>query len=250
MGFHKLMLLRQKHIQIMKRTTTTLLALAATAGIASASTVFEMTFSETSNGSVGDGYGSLDSSGNDNHGWLGNVSGGSGHAIVDNGTGGKAFNSTAGTNGYIFLRDGQARAQWGNVPTPSPYFSLDGNGSFTLELVVNWNNLGSARNGLFNGNGDDGLFWVRENGGSLQYVFGVENVNDAREFGSAIDVSTEKADGLYHSLAFVYDGANTQLLTYVDGVLAHTNNDTSIGNLYNAQTTSDFFATQARTLKV
>lgn len=215
----------------MKKTINTLIALAATGGIASAATVFEMTFSETTNGAVGDAYGFLDSSGNDNHGWLGNVGSGS-YAIVSNGTGGHALSNSASSSGYIFLRDNWSRPQW-TGSTPTPYFTLDGNADFTLEMIVNWNNLGTTRNGLFNGNGDDGLFWVRENGGNLQYVFGVENTNDVREFGSTVDVSAEKADGKYHALAFAYDSTNGELRTYVDGVLKQTNTDTSIGTLGN-----------------
>ena len=94
----------------MKQTTSILLALTATASFASAATVFEMDFSEATNGAVSDAYGFLDSSGNDNHGWLGGLSGGS-HAIVDNGAGGHALSNSAGSGGYIFLRDGQARPQ-------------------------------------------------------------------------------------------------------------------------------------------
>jgi len=116
-------------------------------------------------------------------------------------------------------------------------FTLDGTGDFTVEAIINWNGTTTVNNGLFGQigtlNGGNQL-WIRENGGSIQYAVGIEGTQDANYFGTDIDVSAAKADGAYHSFAFIYDSTAGEIRTYLDGVLLHTNTDADIGTLSTA----------------
>ncbi|MGB0775493.1 MAG: LamG domain-containing protein [Akkermansiaceae bacterium] len=217
----------------MKKTTNTLLALAATAGMSHAATVLEVNFSNLTQGvNVTDGDRIQDTSGNGYHGFFGQTAG-AGSAVVATPTG-TGINNAAGTgDGYVFIRDGLngIPGAWdGPTTTVSPYFELDGSatGSFTLEAVLNWNNTSQTRNGIMGQTGGDQI-WIREDGGNLQYAIGAGDAVSA--FGSTIDISSAKGDGNYHSIALVYDGPNGEVRTYVDGALVHTNTDADIGTL-------------------
>lgn len=182
---------------------------------------------------IDDGDKVQDVSGNGYHGFWGQT--GSNVPIIAT-PGGTGINNTTST-GKVFLRDGLTGIpnDWdGGTTTVAPYFTLDGgtggSGSFTLEAVLNWNSTSSNRNGIM-GQTAGNQVWVRESGGYLQYAFGQEGVKDANLFSNTIDITTEKADGLWHHVGIVYDGTVGEIRTYIDYQLAHTNTDSDIGDL-------------------
>ena len=183
-----------------------------------------------SDGNVDDGERIQDVSGNGYHGFWGGTTSNTPVISTPNGQG----IDTSGSNyGKVFLRDGLTGIPdaWdGGTTTTTPYFTLNGNASFTLEAVVNWNYTTQARNGLMGQTGGSQV-WIRESDGYLNYAFGVENTLDANLFSNTIDISAAKADGQWHGIAVVYDGTAGEIRTYLDGSLLHTNTDADIGSL-------------------
>jgi hypothetical protein len=202
--------------------------------ISQASTVLDVTFSHlTVGGTIGDGDRIEDVSGNGYHGFWGDASGSYSVVATPNGVG---IDTTTSARGHVFHRDGLTGipSGWdGPTTTVSPYFTLDAGstGSFTFEAVVNWNNTTSTRNGLMGQTGAGSQAWLREDGGYIQYAFGVEAGANANLFSNTIDISTAKSDEEWHGIAVVYDGPAGEIRTYLDGSLLHTNTDSDIGSL-------------------
>lgn len=217
----------------MKKTTITLLALTATAGLSQSATVLEVDFANLTQGiNVTDGDRIQDISGNGYHGFFGQA-GGTGSAVVATPTGTGINNAAGAGDGYVFIRDGLTGipGSWdGPTTTVSPYFELDGSatGTFTFEAVLNWNNTDQSRNGIMGQIGGDQI-WIREDNGNLQYAIGAGDAVNA--FGSTIDITSARGDGEFHGVALVYDGPAGEVRTYVDGALVHTNTDADIGTL-------------------
>lgn len=193
--------------------------------------VIDMDFEYLSVGNtISDGVRLQDVSGNGYHGFWGHTLGDTSIIATPNGTG---IDNTTGSNpGYIYLRDGLTGIpeEWdGPTTTVSPYFSLNGGGSFTLEAVVKWDtDTVTTRNGIMGQTGGDQI-WVREDGGNLHYAIGASDA--VNRFDGSIDISAEKADGEFHSITLVYDGPAGEVRTYVDGVLKDINDDVDIGTL-------------------
>lgn len=207
-----------------------MLAIAATAGIASAATVVEMDFNYLNNGdTIADGTRLQDVSGNGYHGFWGGTGGNTSIVSTVSGTG---IDNSTGTNpGHVFLRDGMTGVPdaWdGPTTTVSPYFTLNGSGSFTYEAIINWNNTSDSSAGIMGGTSAGGA-WMRERNGEIHYAFGAGDA--VNRFDGTIDVSAAKADGNFHHLALVYDGTAGEVRFYLDSTLLDTNTDADIGTL-------------------
>lgn len=196
-----------------------------------AGTVLEMDFEYlTAGDTIADGTRLQDISGNGYHGFWGHTAGDTTIVATTNGVG---IDNTTPTNpGYIYVRDGLTGIpeEWdGPTTTVSPYFTLDGAGSWTMEAVVKWDTATvTVRNGIMGQTGGNQI-WIREDSGNLHYAIGTSDA--VNRFDGTINVSAEKADGKFHSIALVYDGPAGEVRTYVDGVLKDTNTDVDIGTL-------------------
>ncbi len=200
--------------------------------------IADVNFSHFANGStISDASRIRDYSGNNHHGFWGDAAGS--YTITNTPNGGIGVDSTTTTRGYVFLRDNLSMNEdWWIGTTPSPFFVLNGTNSYTFEAVVNWNHATSAVNGLMGQTGSSQV-WIRENGGYLEYVFD-DGPNRTQSTGS-IDISTAKADGQFHALAVVYDAANAEIRTYLDGIAINTNANALVGAMGNMTSgTADF----------
>lgn len=215
-----------------KRTLLGLTALVMSAVcISQAGIVLDYDFEYlTAGDTISDGTRLQDVSGNGYHGFWGHTAGDTSIVATPNGTG---IDNTTGSNpGYIYVRDGMTgvpEAWDGGTTTQSPYFTLNSTNSFTFEAVLKWDTASvTTRNGIMGQTGGNQI-WMREDSGNLHYAIGASDA--VNRFGSEIDISAEKADGEFHGLALVYDGAAGEVRTYVDGVLKDTNTDADIGTL-------------------
>ncbi|QDU56032.1 LamG-like jellyroll fold domain-containing protein [Aeoliella mucimassa] len=127
---------------------------------------------------IGDGSRIQDLSGNRYHGfWGGGASDANNTPIELAYAGSTTVINNEDANGFVILRDGlgdggsEAPNAWfGEEATPSPYFTLGANTSYTFEAVLNWNGDDRGRDGIMGQTGG-AEWWIREDSGNIEYVF-------------------------------------------------------------------------------
>ncbi len=198
--------------------------------------VLEMSFEHLAgdaDGLTADGQLCVDSSGNGYHGFY---AGGSGAAVVPGAADAATALDTSDNNIFVILRDDRIYTGHGEpgiddpVTTPTPYFTLQADQSYTFEAVLKWDPTSpDSRHGIFGQTGGN-EFWLAENNGSLIWA-AVSNGVNANNFGSACDISSLEADGQWHHLALVLDRTAGQIRVYADYHLIYTDMNPNIGLL-------------------
>ncbi|QDU90487.1 hypothetical protein Pla175_38920 [Pirellulimonas nuda] len=110
------------------------------------------------------------------------------------------------TAGYVILRDDLADTDpanpwWGVGNTPTPYFTLDADKSYTFEAVLNWNGNNQATDGIMGQTGGS-EWWIRENNGFVEYVFD-DGPNRNQNTGT-IDISSLVDNSDWHHLGITF----------------------------------------------
>jgi autotransporter-associated beta strand protein len=174
-----------------------------------------------------------DKSGTNQHGFWGGGTGANDTPIIATPLGTGVDSRTK--DALVILRDALTvnQADW-NPPfagtTPSPYFKLDADKSYTFEMVLNW---------MGNSNGNDGLmgqiesqtagdteWWIRENSGTLQFLMddseGTTNVVVSKDISGLINNEN------WHHVAIVLDRVADEVRIYFDYELIHTDTNPNI----------------------
>jgi len=213
----------------------------------SAATIVDMDFGNLGDligdpGGLDDGTRIQDISGNGYHGFWGATPG---DIPVIAGPDGGPVIDTRASSGKVFLRDGlTVDPLWdGGSPTTSPYFTLEGNQSYTFEAIVNFGSAAagsSGTNGLMGFTGTNEVWW-RVLNGTMGFTF---DDGPNRISVSSFDFSAA-FDGEYHNLALIYDASVSGQRTitgYLDGVAVDNLVDTTdvpTGTMYDG--TNDFY---------
>ncbi len=223
----------------MRNVSIALLALAAglsPVSTAQADTILFVDFSrytengssttvQTTAGTINDAGRVADLSGNNYSGFWGGGGGANNTPVVE-ANGGLAVDNSSSA-GFVILRPNLSMPSgFAPSPTPSPFFSLNADESYTFEAVLNWNDTGSGINGIMGMTGTPEV-WIRENAGNLEYRF-KSSSSDFLETGD-IDISGAKSSGDWHHLAVVYDATAQEIRSYLDYSLIDTFADGAIG---------------------
>ena len=191
---------------------------------------------------IDDGDRVQDVSGNGYHGFWGQT--GSNVPIVA-APGGTGIDNTS-TTGKVFLRDALITIpeDWdGPTTSVSPYFTLEGDSSYTFEAIVKLGSIGAAgagTDGLMGFTGGNEVWWRLQNG-SMGFTFddGPNRISvSGHDFSAAYD-------GEFHHIALVYDASvpgERTITSYLDGVVVDTTVDSSdvpAGTMYDG--TNDFY---------
>ena len=171
------LLMRHKAI-VMKMATFAAVAFlfATSSAYATIGGVLEVDFESLTVGStISDATRIQDVSGNRYHGFWGGGSGANNTPVEAVYFEGPVYVNNEENTGYVILRDGLADSStpndwWGTEATPSPYFTLGAETSYTFEAVLNWNGDDQAIDGIMGQTGTT-EWWIREQNGYLEYVF-------------------------------------------------------------------------------
>ena len=159
-----------------------------------------------------------DLSGNNHHGFWGGGGSANDTPIIATPTG-TGLNSSA-TDGHVILRDSLSVSEsWFTGTTPTPYFTLDAGTSYTFEAVLNWQGNVNTLDGIMGQTGAT-EWWIRENGGQLEYVFD-DGPDRVQRLGS-IDISGLISNSDWHHLAIVLDRNANEIRSYIDGAVVDT----------------------------
>ena len=194
-------------------------------------------------GLAADGQLCVDSSGNNYHGFYSSSGG-----IATTGPTGTAAIDTSENNTYVILRDDRTYTDHGEpeiddpITTPTPYFILKSDKSYTFEALLKWESSSpDSTHGIMGTTNYSDQFWMRENNGYLQWALGNEGGLNANHFASDIDISALEADGKWHHLALVLDRTASEIRVYADYQLIYTDTNPNIALLGDVLSGTDDF---------